>query len=268
MAFAFSVTSKDNLTSSMDPNEDEEWIKDYFPYDSDVTDFTLIVEGKTLHVARVVLIDASPVFRKMLTGDFKEREMSELELPGKECSKFVPFLRCIFPREELKLTETCIDDILPLADEYEVKCVLQKCENWLLSELELKNGKVTAQHASVKSNIKFLMKCLYYGEKYVLEQLYKKSFKLALPYRLKWYKKNEHYQMLLEENKRKLLEARLREIEKNVKKIHKGEENRFDDMLNDFDFRSTSSSGPDSDPELFSETLTGKTYKCSSDLFQ
>lgn len=73
--------------------------------------------------------------------------------------------------------------------------------------------------------------------------------------------------MLLEENKRKLLEARLREIEKNVKKIHK-EEKRYDIILNDFDSRSTSSSGPDSDPELFSETLTDKTYKCSSDLFQ
>lgn len=68
--------------------------------------------------------------------------------------------------------------------------------------------------------------------------------------------------MLLEENKRKLLEARLREIEKNVKK----EEERYD--IDDFDSRSTSSSGPDSDPELFSETLTGKTYRCSSDLFQ
>lgn len=97
-------TSKDKLTSPKDPNEDEELIKDYFPYDSDVTDFTLIVEGKTLHVARVVLIDASPVFRKMLTGEFKEREMSELELPGKEYSKFVPFLRCILAREEYTLT--------------------------------------------------------------------------------------------------------------------------------------------------------------------
>lgn len=57
-------TSKDNLTSSVDPNKDEELIKDYFPYDSDVTDFTLIVEGKKLHVAKVVLIHASPVFRE------------------------------------------------------------------------------------------------------------------------------------------------------------------------------------------------------------
>lgn len=97
-------TSKDNLTSSVDPNKDEELIKDYFPNDPDVTDFTLIVEGKKLHVAKVVLIDASPVFRKMLTGEFKEKAMSELELPGKQYSTFVPFLRCIFPREELTLT--------------------------------------------------------------------------------------------------------------------------------------------------------------------
>lgn len=97
-------TSKDKLTSPKDPNKDEDLIKDYFPYDSDVTDFTLIVEGKKLHVAKVVLIDASPVFRKMLTEEFKQKAMSELELPGKEYSKFVPFLRCIFPREEFTLT--------------------------------------------------------------------------------------------------------------------------------------------------------------------
>lgn len=164
------------------------------------------------------------------------------------------------------ISETCIDDILPLADEYQVKCVLQKCENWLLTELALKNRKVAAHHSSVKSNIKFFMKCLYYGKKYYFEQLYKKSFKMVLPYRLKWYKKNEHYQMLLEENQRKLLEARLREIEKNVKKTHRKEGHKT--VINDSDSTSTSSSGSDSDPELFSETPNGKTYSISSDLFQ
>lgn len=89
---------------------------------------------------------------------------------------------------------------------------------------------------------------------------------MVLPYRLKWYKKNEHYQMLLEENQRKLLEARLREIEKNVKKTHRKEGHKT--VINDSDSTSTSSSGSDSDPELFSETPNGKTYSISSDLFQ
>lgn len=37
--------------------------------------------------------------------------------------------------------------------------------------------------------------------------------------------------MLFEENKWKLLEVWFWEIEKNVKKIYKEEENRFDDMI-------------------------------------
>jgi hypothetical protein len=71
----------------------------YFPYDPEVTDLALIVEGKKLHVCKMVLMDASPVFRKMFSGDFKEKDATELELPGKKYSSFVLFLRCIFPRE-------------------------------------------------------------------------------------------------------------------------------------------------------------------------
>lgn len=256
---ASSDATKDSLTSSVDPKKEEELTKDFFPYDSDVTDFTLIVEGRELHVAKVVLIDASPVFRKMLTGEFKEKTMSELELPGKEYSRFVPFLRCIFPREELTLTETCIDDILPIADEYEVNCVLQKCENWLLTELKFKGAKVTPHYVDVDNDMKYLMKCLYYGEKYSLQELYKKCFKTVLPYQLKWYIKNEHYQKLLEENKRKLLEARLERIERNVNKRlnvqnYYNSESEYDSDLH----IKTSRSLP----------VRKKTYECSADLFQ
>lgn len=74
-------------------------LENTFPHDPEVTDFTLIVEGKKLHVVKAVLIDASQVFRRMLTGEFKEKNMSELELPGKKYSSFGLFLRCLFPRE-------------------------------------------------------------------------------------------------------------------------------------------------------------------------
>lgn len=71
----------------------------FFPYDPDITDFTLVVQGKKFHVAKVVLMDASTVFRKMFTDDFKEKTVNELELPGKDSSSFEFFLRCIYPRE-------------------------------------------------------------------------------------------------------------------------------------------------------------------------
>lgn len=113
-----------------------------------------------------------------------------------------------------------IDEILQLAGEYEVKCVLLKCENWLLTELELKEAKVSPhyKHEGEDGDVKYLFKCTCYGEKYSLKELYKKCFTKVLSYKLHRYKENEHYQMLPESHKRQLLEDRLLEIEKRAKK--------------------------------------------------
>lgn len=108
------------------------------------------------------------------------------------------------------ISESWIDEILPLAGEYEVKCVLLKCENWLL-----KKAKVTPSytHEGVDEDVNFLMKCICYGEKYSLKNLYKLCSSKVLSYKLHRYKENEHYQMLPESHKRQLLEDRLLEIE-------------------------------------------------------
>lgn len=186
--------------------------KEYFPYDPDVTDFTLVVQKKELHVAKVVLIDASPVFKKLLT---KNTCTSKLEIQEKNYSSFETFLRCIYPRK-YTLTVLSVDDILPLAAEYEVESVLQKCEDVLLTELEFKIAKVSPHHVNVDGDVKYLMKCLYCGEKYSLQELYRRSFEMAQPYKLRRYIQNEHYQMLPDKNKRELLESRLLKIEDDV----------------------------------------------------
>nr|XP_011412693.2 BTB and MATH domain-containing protein 38 [Crassostrea gigas] len=195
---------------SISSDSNLELVNEHFKYDQEVTDLTLIVENQRFHVSKAVLIDASPVFRKMLTGEFKEKHRTEIELPGKKSSSFELFLRCIFPREYITLTESWIDEILPLAGEYEVKCVLLKCENWLL-----KKAKVTPSytHEGVDEDVNFLMKCICYGEKYSLKNLYKLCSSKVLSYKLHRYKENEHYQMLPESHKRQLLEDRLLEIE-------------------------------------------------------
>lgn len=117
------------------------------------------------------------------------------------------------------ISESWIDEILPLAGEYEVKCVLLKCENWLLTVLELKKAKVYPYytHEDVDGDVNFLMKCICYGEKYSLKNLYKLCSSKVLSYKLHRYKENEHYQMLPESHKRQLLEDRLLEIEKRGK---------------------------------------------------
>lgn len=89
---------------SISSDSNLELVNEHFKYDQEVTDLTLIVENQRFHVSKAVLIDASPVFRKMLTGEFKEKHRTEIELPGKKSSSFELFLRCIFPREYITLT--------------------------------------------------------------------------------------------------------------------------------------------------------------------
>lgn len=55
-----------------------ELVNEYFKYDPEVTDLTLIVENQKFHVAKAVLIDVSSVFGIKFTGKFKEKKTSEL----------------------------------------------------------------------------------------------------------------------------------------------------------------------------------------------
>lgn len=127
-----------------------------------------------------------------------------------EVCHFLKFIRISNIKWYHCISESWIDEILPLAGEYEVKCVLLKCENWLL-----KKAKVTPSytHEGVDEDVNFLMKCICYGEKYSLKNLYKLCSSKVLSYKLHRYKENEHYQMLPESHKRQLLEDRLLEIE-------------------------------------------------------
>lgn len=130
-------------------------------------------------------------------------------------TQLIKYLRLIFFHVYYILVLS-VDEILPLAAEYEVESVLQRCEDVLLTELEFQIAKVSPHHVNVDGDVKYLMKCLYYGEKYSLQELYRRSFELTQPYKLRRYIQNEHYQMLPDKSKRELLESRLLKIEDDV----------------------------------------------------
>lgn len=56
------------------------------------SDVTLVVEGFKLHIHKQLLIDNSPVFKRMLESDFKEKHQKEIPLPGKRIKDFEEFL--------------------------------------------------------------------------------------------------------------------------------------------------------------------------------
>ncbi|XP_045184079.2 uncharacterized protein LOC123542337 [Mercenaria mercenaria] len=131
------------------------------------TDFNLIVEGKTLHVSKVVLALASPVFDRMFQSDFKESKSSELELPGKKLEDVEEFLQCIYPSSLATVTCEKALQILPLIEEYQVSQLKPRCEEVLLEHV---NGETSTEN---------LFRVLNEACCYDLKQLQNKCIDLA-----------------------------------------------------------------------------------------
>ena len=97
------------------------------------------------------------------------------------------------------IPETTVKQTLSLADEYDVKCVLQRCEEWLLTGLDFKLDKFkgTRRITAENQQAEYLMECLYYGEKYNLENLHYTVFRKLRDYNFRSYKNNFHYKSCL-----------------------------------------------------------------------
>ena len=61
------------------------------------SDVTLIAEGRKLYTSRAILASASPVWRTMLTSEFKEKNQPEIPLPGKSYREVCELLLCVTP---------------------------------------------------------------------------------------------------------------------------------------------------------------------------
>lgn len=99
-------------------------------------DLTLIVENKKLYVNKAILAIVSPVFDKMFTDAFKERDSDELPLPEKKYTDVLEFLHCVYPGVDQKdITAANARIIAPLADEYQITKLLSTCDSVLASSL-------------------------------------------------------------------------------------------------------------------------------------
>ena len=67
------------------------------------SDVVLIVEDEELHVHSTILSLASPVFDKMLNGDFKEAQTKQVRLEGKSYQMVEHMLKLIYPNMAGKL---------------------------------------------------------------------------------------------------------------------------------------------------------------------
>ena len=108
------------------------------------SDVVLVVERQKFHAHRYTLAMWSPVFEKMFTSEFKEKNSCEIPLPGKKASEIKELLLIIYPTKSGKAWKTVTNEncyfLLKLADDYQMEDIRKKCEDVLVNLVSKKPG--------------------------------------------------------------------------------------------------------------------------------
>ena len=124
-----------------------------------LSDLVLVVEDQKFHVHRGILALWSPVFEKMFTSEFKEKNNEEIPLPGKKASDIKQLLLLLYPSLEVKpVTKNNCYFLFELAHEYQIESIARKCEAGMASMVK-------------KGMENDVLAMLIYGQKYELKTL-------------------------------------------------------------------------------------------------
>ena len=139
------------------------------------SDVVLVVENEKFHVHRSTLAFWSPVFERMFTTDFKEKDNAEISLPGKKASEFEEMLKMMYPSLEKKLiTQKNCYFLFELAHEYQIDPIAQRSINLMVSMVEDRKEDdvlgmlVYAQKYEIKS---LISTCIYEARRLTLQKL-------------------------------------------------------------------------------------------------
>ena len=159
------------------------------------SDVVLVVEEERFHVHRSVLAMASPVFEKMFTSEFQEKDSKEIPLPGKSSTEVKELLLMIYPfASEKQITkENCLI-LVKLAHEYQIDAIVQKCEDYIVAKLETKP----------KNDV---LADLIFAQTYKLEKLRRASVYQAYNLSLEELKKDKMYDQIRSENLKEIMEG-------------------------------------------------------------
>jgi hypothetical protein len=127
-----------------------------FTLEDELSSLTVIVEGQRLYAHKEMLATWSPVFRLMFTRSFKEKDQREIELPDKRVEDFTELLHCMYPPIQ-PISDSNVQILLPLVEEYQILAVKKKCEEFLLTKPGSMELLITAQTYGLHQ---LLQKCI------------------------------------------------------------------------------------------------------------
>lgn len=179
----------------------------YFSQPWKFSDVVLVVEERKFHVHRAVLALSSPVFEKMFTSEFQEKEKKEVPLPDKKASEVEELLLMIYPSAaEKQITEENSSFLVNLAHEYQMEAIVQRCEDFLVEKI---NGKP-------KDHI---LADMVLAQKYELGRLKSACIKQAFNLSLEELKNDKMYDQIGKEDLVDITEGIMLRQEKEIRKF-------------------------------------------------
>jgi len=168
------------------------------------SDVVLVVEDQKFHVHRSTLSIWSPVFETMFTSMFKEKNMYEIPLPGKKASEIKELLLMIYPTVSETGWNTVTNEncyfLVELADEYQMDVIKQRCENFLVTQVNSSFGNFFLSH-------------LTFAQTHKLERLVKTIITKACRLSLKDFKSHDMYDKMEPDIYKQIVEGMVRRHE-------------------------------------------------------
>ena len=176
-----------------------------------LSDVVLVVEDQKFHVHRSFLAVWSPVFEKMFTSEFKEKNSDEIPLLGKKASEIKQLLYMMYPSlEEKQVTKENCYFLLELAYEYQIESIVEKCQSFMVFMVKEK----------MEDDV---LAMLIYGQKYQLKTLISACIDGAR--RLSLEQLKQHKKEIESDNYLQIAEGiiqRLETLETQCKKVKEG----------------------------------------------
>ena len=169
------------------------------------SDVVLIVEGQNFHVHRVILAMFSPVFSRMFSSDFKEKDADEIPLPKKKAAEIREMLKVIYPIFNKPVNDTNLQLLLPLAREYQMTVLTQRCEDHLL------------RAAEEKHDIGEILETLIVAQNYALERLIAECVNKTQKLAIEEIQRHELYEQVQPVSQRKMIELQVSSMQRELR---------------------------------------------------
>ncbi|CAB3359300.1 Hypothetical predicted protein [Cloeon dipterum] len=130
---------KEDLSLSINMNDSQNmWLEHGFD-DKETADFVFVVEGKKIHVHKIILILRCAFFKIMFLGDWKEKHLSEQTIEVYSFDAFYAFMK-YFYFSELDVQPEKVLEVFCMAHYYQMNELQMKCERLITTIVTVENA--------------------------------------------------------------------------------------------------------------------------------